>query len=275
MLLLYRFLLVLSSVLFLAASSARAQFENLNFGQPKECPPFRCRKNEEPVPKWPLQLESSGCSHAGAMMNVKEGEKVEETVLDACCHQRNACLQTCGSLRVICEQDFLVCGETACQTLSNDDDDEEEEEKKEQQSCKQQLQLQKLLRSMDSCDEYARAQNKNCQCVSSKKAPEARLEFLTQFYSEYNPSEQQNDEDGNYNKKIRALAAKADTARKLSTLIGKLVKKYPQAIKHVKDPKEEYMANMMKEGREEKTGAKEPTSEHNNDDMEDLGVQEL
>jgi hypothetical protein len=271
MLLLYRFLLVLSSVLFLAASSAKAQFENINFGQPKECPPFRCRKDEEPVPKWPLQLESSGCSHAGAIVNLNDGEKDEESVLDACCHQRHACVQTCGSLKAVCEQDFLVCGETACQTLSNDDDDANE--KNQQKTCTQQLQLQKILASMDSCNEYANAQTKNCQCLSSKEAPQARLEFLTRFYSKYNPSEQQNDDVND--KKIRALAAKADTARKMSTLIGKLVKKYPQAIQNVKDPQQEYMERMMKETREEK---KDDDNDDDNDDgtgMEDLGVEEL
>jgi hypothetical protein len=201
------------------------------------------------------------------------------SLIDACCHHRNACVQTCGSLKAVCEQDFLLCGETACQTLSNDDNDNDstDEEKNQLRTCTQHMQLQKIIHSMDSCAEYAKAQTKNCQCLPSKEAPKARMEFLTQFYSEYdNPSEQQQNDDGDDNvnnnkkKKLRALAGKADTARKMSTLIGKLVKKYPQAIQYVEDPQEEYMERMMKDALEE---------ENDNDDdgtgMEDLGVEEL
>lgn len=194
-------------------------------------------------------------------MNVQDTQQ-EDEVLETCCDQRNACIQICGSLKVVCEQDFIACGEKACKGITDDEE--------KQQKCNQHVQLQKLLSSIGQCDEYSAAQAKSCKCISKENeaATEAREKFLTKFYSKYNPSQDV--------KKVGPLAQKADTARKMSTLVGKLIKKYPEAILKVKDPQQEMMEQMMKEARqtEPPTSASEQDSTID-DRMEDLGVEEL
>lgn len=66
-----------------------------DFGSAKFCAPFKCRKSDEPVPKWPLKLESPGCSGMGgvAMFSPGASNKKNDPVAP-CCDQRHACYQT-------------------------------------------------------------------------------------------------------------------------------------------------------------------------------------
>eukprot|EP00980_Cylindrotheca_fusiformis_P001893 scaffold431_cov103-Cylindrotheca_fusiformis.AAC.12 len=281
------FLMMSATISLLMSSSTplfvEAQFDSsskMNFGQdPKQCPPFQCRRKkkeeQEPVPKWPIQLKSPGCSQGGAIMKMKtdEDEDEEEDVLLSCCDQRNACLQTCGSLTVVCEQAFMACGEQTCAAIDDGS------------NCTRSLQLQKLLHTISPtyCDDYYRAQKQNCQCVSTENAPQARMEFLTKFYDKYDD----NNDSKEIEQKAKSLATKADTSRKMSTLVGKLIMKYyPETITRIKDPQQERMEQMMKDatssanaGKTKETKNKKETSteEETEDDdtVEDLGVEEL
>ena len=71
---------------------------------------------------------------------------------------------------------------------------------------------------------------------------------------------------------VPGLAKKADTIRKMGTLLGKLIAKFPQSIKQVKDPQQLEMERMMKEARD-KPDAVDDDSEGN--DADDLGTDEL
>jgi hypothetical protein len=225
---------------------AAAQFDGLG-GEPKPCPPFRCASDDSSVPKWPLQLESPGCTGAGSMQILNNQGGEEDDALKACCDLRHACIQTCGSLKIVCEQDFIKCGEAAC--ISIDDG-------KKNQQCTQNLQVQKLMTSLDNCNTYNQEQYKHCKCVPKAKAHEARVDLLTKFYLKHNPQNVS---------KVKGLAEKADTARKLSTLLIKLVRKYPESIKKIKDPQQERMEKMMRD-----------TSEKEEDEMtEELNIDEL
>lgn len=233
-------------------SSAVAQFEGLG-GEPKFCPPFRCKKDEEPVPKWPLKLESTGCSGMGGMQIYSPGMNAD-TPQERCCDLRHACIQTCGSSKDFCDKEFLACGNTACDSLTG-------EEKK---TCESSSSMNQILVKLDTCQKYDAAQYSNCECVPKEDAASRRERVLRAFYKKFNPDAVD---------KVPGLAAKADTPAKMVGLLLKLYHKYPAVIKKVKDPQQEAMDRMMKKATEKAENKEE------DDDVEsvaeDLGTEEL
>jgi len=245
------FLLVLIASTIL--SSVTAQFEGFG-GEPKFCPPFRCKKDEEPVPKWPLKLESTGCSGMGGMQIFSPGANAD-TPQESCCDLRHACIQTCGSSKAACDKEFLACGITACETLTG-------EEKK---TCVSSSSMNQILVQLDTCQRYDAAQYSNCECVPEKEAANRRERVLRAFYKKFNPDAVD---------KVPGLAAKADTPAKMVGLLLKLYKKYPTVIKKVKDAQQEAMDKLMKEAAE-KAENKDDGDDEVESDAEDLGTDEL
>jgi len=233
------------------------------FGQgPKFCPPYRCQyDNEEPIAKWPLKLESTGCSGMGGMQifSPGSGSTTDRSAQDNCCDLRHACLQTCGAVKTFCDDEFLKCGKAACEAIAD------EEGRKQ---CNSSAQINELMVKMDNCQRYDQGQYSHCECVPKSEVPARRERVLRAFYKKYNP-------DGV--DKVEALATKADTPARMVGLLMKLYKKYPSVIKKIKDPQQEYMDRIMKEAREKAPIADEEVdaSEEEESDAEDLGTVEL
>ena len=240
-------------VAFLVVASVNAQFDKANFGEPKICKPFRCSKGQEPVPKWPYKVKSMGCSSSmGGMMAMTPGKSDGPDPLEDCCHAKAACLQTCGSVKHLCQEQFMKCGEATCAAIADP---------KASDDCSKPLELQKIMSSLDNCNEYDNYQRQNCKCVDEDEAQKERVKFVTRFYEKYNP------EDVG---KAKKLAAKADTVRKMATLVTKLAVKYPKCIKIIEDPNKAYMDKIMKEANEKKEDDDDEDSA-----AEDLGTEEL
>ncbi|CAJ1939590.1 unnamed protein product [Cylindrotheca closterium] len=248
----------LIAALFAALSSlVKAQFDGGDFGhQPAICPPFRCRKGQEPVPKWPYKVKSMGCAaSSGGMMAMQPSSMGQEDPLEDCCHSREVCLQTCGSVKHLCIEEFQKCSERTCASLSKSVD---------RQDCNKKVELQKMLAGMsNNCRDYDNYQRQACKCVDEDKADKEKVKFLTRFYEKHNP------EDVG---KAEKLAAKADTARKMSTVIVKLVQKYPKAMKIIEDPNKAMMDKILKEAKEKKDDTDEEDDEST---AEDMGTDEL
>lgn len=248
-------LLTLIAVVFTISNCVvEAQFDGANFGQPKICPTFKCSKDQEPVPKWPYRVKSMGCaSSSGGMMAMQPSKMGGEDPLEDCCHAKQVCLQTCGSVKHLCQEDFMKCGDRTCAAIGSS---------KDREDCTRTIELQKMLSGMDTCNEYDNYQRQNCKCVAKDDAPKERAKFLTRFYEKYNPEDVS---------KAKKLATKADTVRKMATLVGKLVQKYPKAIKIIEDPNKAMMDKIMKESKEEKKDNKE----EDESTAEDMGTEEL
>jgi Group XII secretory phospholipase A2 precursor (PLA2G12) len=237
-------------------------------GEAKFCPPFRCPKGQEPVPKWPLSLESTGCNGMGGMQVMSTGSGNNNDTDDPqakCCDIRHACLQTCGAAKFFCDEAFTKCTADACTALADDVD--------AQKKCESSAQIHALMVKLEqSCHKYDAAQTSHCECVakSGTKVTEKRERILRNFYKKYNPESID---------KVAALAGKADSAAKFVNLLVKLYGKYPQVIKKIKDPQQDYMERIMRESkRKDKT--KEDNNNNNNEeddssDAEDLGTEEL
>jgi len=178
---------------------------------------------------------------------------------EACCDLRHACLQTCGAGKAYCDEQFLKCGKTACDSIPEDD----EEARK---SCESSASMNQILVQFDTnCQRYELAQQSHCECVPKDQAPAKRERVLRAFYNKFNPEAVD---------KVAALAAKADTKGKLVALLLKLYQKYPAAIRKVKDPQQEMMEEMMKRAEKEKA-EKEDEEDEIESDAEDLGTEEL
>jgi hypothetical protein len=93
--------LLFATLVALILVSTEAQFDG--FGKARMCKPYSCPTDLEPVPKWPLQLTSTGCSSMGGMQ-VFATINTEEDPMRICCDLRNACLQTCGSIKTFCDE---------------------------------------------------------------------------------------------------------------------------------------------------------------------------
>lgn len=220
-------LTLLASILATTTVTA-VDFGGGDFGKQKFCPPYRCRKGEEPVPKWPLKLTSPGCAGMGGMA-MFGGKGGDDDGLTQCCDLRHACHQTCGSLKTACDEEFQKCIEDTC----NARDGEAKE------ACESSSGIYKIMVQMDnSCQKYDSEQYTHCECVKEGKVAEAREKILQKFYKKFNPDSAH---------KVPNLAAKADNSRKMAALMGKLYKKWPEAIKRVKDPQQEEMERMMKQ----------------------------
>ena len=229
-------------------------------GEAKFCNPYRCPKDHEAVPKWPLRLTSVGCSGMGGMQVFSGRAGMDEDDPQRpCCDLRHACLQTCGSVKTACDEDFLKCTKNVCNVM----DTEEQREK-----CHSSASIHELMVKMDACRKYDAEQYSHCDCVPKNQAPAKRQRVLRSFYKKYNPDSID---------KVEGLAQKADTSRKMAGLLMKLYKKYPQVIKQVKDPQQEMMERMMRDAEKTNSNSKEPATEEKVDesDAEDLGVDEL
>jgi hypothetical protein len=240
-----------------ALVSAQANFDNFEgFGkEPKFCQPYKCQKDHEPVPKWPLKLSSVGCSGMGGMQVFGAGD-LEDDPQGICCDLRHACIQTCGSLKHICDEDFIKCSKKVCEELDN-------EEKKKK--CESSASIHELMVKMDQCQRYDTEQYSHCECAPSAEAPKKRERILRQFYKKFNPDSIE---------KVPGLVKKADNVRKFAGLLVKLYEKYPQVIKKIKDPQQEMMEKMMREARVNKDEDGDSTGGIESDG-EDLGVDEL
>eukprot|EP00536_Pseudo-nitzschia_multiseries_P009829 jgi/Psemu1/258454/estExt_Genewise1Plus.C_2860017 len=240
---------VLWEPLFVAADP------NFDFGggEPKFCRPFTCGKGKQPVQKWPLSFKSSGCSSLGmgiAMSSPGNNNEIHE----GCCDQRAACLQTCGAIKTVCDEEFQKCTEDVC---ANSDDEEQ---------CKKSASVFSIMINFGNCQTYDTEQYSHCDCVASEDAPGRREDLLQKFYTKFSPDSVD---------KARDLAKKADTPRKMANLMGKLVKKYyPKTIRKIKDPNQEMMEKLMKE-RNTKKVEEEVQDEEEEEEDEEEDIQEL
>ncbi|KAL7558427.1 hypothetical protein ACA910_015769 [Epithemia clementina (nom. ined.)] len=235
--------------------------------QAKFCQPYRCPKGQEPVPKWPLGMTSTGCSGLGGQATMLTPNQDNASKAEPCCDLRHACYQTCGMIKTHCDEQFVKCSEDACATLTD------EEERKE---CEKSMSIHLLMVKLDqSCQRYDQEQYQHCECVEKKNVANKRERVLRSFYKKFNPENVD---------KVDGLIKKVDTASKMAGLMVKLVAKYPSAIKKVKDPQQEYMERLMRDVNEKsKDGEGGSTSGDTNDDSasepesdaEDLGVDEL
>ncbi len=214
--------------LFCMIKTCYSQFGNAG---PKICPKYnKCAKDEEPVPKWPLKLTSTGCNGlTGNGISMSSFGKFDHDLYHGgCCDNWNACIQVCGTLRAQCDILFEKCLEDSCNGIVD-------EEKKKM--CTGNIATKKLLLQFSDCSAYEQAQNAGCECVKKTGAQEKRRRLLTNFYKKYNPEEVN---------KVENLLSKADSGKKLASLLLKLVAKYPKSVKRVKDPKEAMMEELLK-----------------------------
>jgi hypothetical protein len=230
-----------------------AQFEGFGGGQAKFCKPYLCGKGQEPVQKWPLSFKSAGCSSLGGMaiLSAKTEEDKDSDEVEQCCDLRNTCLQTCGTIKTLCDEEFTKCSDDVCAKADDPED------------CKKSTSIHKLMIQMSSCQAYDSEQYSHCECVPKEDAPKRRQDVLRKFYKKFSPDSLD---------KVEGLAKKADTPRKMATLMQKLVKKYyPETVKKIKDPQQEMMERMVKVSREK--DSKQKDDDENENEKED--VQEL
>ena len=266
-----RFVQVATVAVLFVASIVEAQFDG--FGEKKFCKPYSCPKDHEPVPKWPLQLSSTGCSSMGGMQ-VFSGISDDDDPMRICCDLRHACLQTCGSIKTFCDDEYVQCGKDICAAMT----DEEQKSK-----CEKSASINDIMVKMDGCQRYDQEQYKHCECAAKDSVQKKRERVIRAFYKKYNPENVD---------KVSGLVQKVDTTAKMVGLLLKLYKKYPSVIQKVKDPQQEMMEKMMKENRDKDAAAGDSTKTppsatsstdsnngRNNDDedsdTEDLGVDEL
>jgi hypothetical protein len=251
---------LLSHLLFFLISKTIAQdFDPM---ANKNCPPYRCSKGQEPVPKWPLRLSSTGCSGIGGMQMFHVQSKTEDPNA-ICCHLRHACVQTCGSVKSLCDDEFLKCSQKICDSMKRPDD---------KKQCESTMGVHKMMVQMDPCHKFDANQYSRCECVPKSKAASKREQVLRSFYRKYNPKSID---------KVEGLAKKADNPLKMAGLLMKLYQKFPDAIQKTKDPQQEMMEKLMNDpeakAKAKETLAKEMKQEQDDGSstVEDLGVDEL
>lgn len=217
--------------LLLLAVAAVAQFDDMGFGgAPRSCPAFRCGAGKEPVPKRPMRLESTGCSNMGGGMQMFSAKEAEEDATRPCCDLRNACYGICGSTRASCDDAFEKCTTRTCAAIADDD---------ASAACDSQAKMNNLMASLSDCKQFDAAQRRACDCVATDRAPARRGQSVADFYKAH---------DAAGVAKAAGLAAKADNARKLATLLAKLVAKFPAAVKKVADERSAWLEDLMKKG---------------------------
>lgn len=242
-----------------AVVNAQEGFGGGGFGKPEFCRPYKCSKGDEPVPKWPLRLTSAGCNSGMGGMQIMSagggGDKNDPQT--PCCDMRQACLQTCGTIKTYCDEEFLKCTKATCAAMDTTAAKED---------CEKSAGIHELMVNMDRCQKYDSEQYSHCECVSKDAAPAKREKVLRAFYKKFNPDNVD---------KVSSLAKKAETPRKMAGLMLKLYKKYPQVIKKIKDPQQEMMDKIMREAQEKKDKEPEKEEEEDDSDAEDLGTDEL
>ena len=180
---------------------------------------------------------------------------------DLCCDLRHACFQTCGSVKTACDEEFTKCSKRACAALTNDE---------QRKKCDSSSSVHELMISMDKCQKYSAAQSEHCECVPTNRVTSRRTNVLEKFYKKFNPESID---------KVPGLVAKVDSSRKMAGLLLQLYKKYPHAIKKIKDPTQEMMEKMMRDvEKNEENESRQQAQDHvtvEESDAEDLGVDEL
>ena len=163
-------------------------------------------------------------------------------------------------LKTHCEEQFLKCSEEKCAAL----------DEKEKKACESTMSIHMLMAKFDqSCNRYDQEQYSHCECVDKDKAASKRERVIRSFYKKFNPDAVD---------KVQGLLKKVDTPSKMAGLLLKLVKKYPEAIKKVKDPQQEYLENLMGDMDEKKKEGGDGVNDEDEaveSDAEDLGVDEL
>jgi hypothetical protein len=245
------------SLFLILVSAVAAQFEGFGGDGPKFCAPYQCPKDQEPVPRWPLKLSSMGCSGMGGMQVMSQATASgEDDPTKICCDLRHACLQTCGSLKSFCDEEYLKCGKEVCQDISNAE---------KRSKCESSSSINDIMIKMDSsCKRYDAEQYTHCECVPRADAAHKRERVLRAFYKKFNADAVD---------KVPALAKKADTTAKMVGLLLKLYKKYPAVIQKIKDPQQEYMEKMMRDAKNDPESEDDEGADDS--DVEDLGVDEL
>lgn len=207
-------------------------------GAKKECPPFRCRRGEEAVPKkGELKLTSTGsCAGLGGGGMTMFNAKQKDDPLSPCCDVRQACEQICGSTLKQCDEAMEVCMNATCAAADSPED------------CERSASIHKLMTQIgDGCAKMVPAQKANCECVKADEAPERRKHILTDLYTK---------NDGDLSK-IDKLVEKANSPKKFASLLSKLVDKYQKTtIIHKKDPQASYLDNLMKNAAAKAAAAK-------------------
>jgi len=128
-----------------------------------------------------------------------------------CCHQWFACNQVCGANKQYCDLRFRRCSEEKC--IGND-------------KCQQGANLKSMMIEMGGCEKYDAYQSAACTCMQEEKAEARRAEAIRKFYKKYVPDSMD---------KVEGLSKKVETTSKMTALFIKLLEKYPEAIKYVKD----------------------------------------
>eukprot|EP00629_Pelagomonadales_sp_RCC1024_P003636 CAMPEP_0119275726 /NCGR_PEP_ID=MMETSP1329-20130426/14301_1 /TAXON_ID=114041 /ORGANISM="Genus nov. species nov., Strain RCC1024" /LENGTH=261 /DNA_ID=CAMNT_0007276135 /DNA_START=156 /DNA_END=938 /DNA_ORIENTATION=+ len=251
-----------AAVCFLWTAASAINYDSNNFddlfgegGQAHKCVPFSCAKGKEAVPKKTLRLEakSGGCdSMGGGGMNMFSA-KQSDNELNPCCLRRMACENLCGTSLRFCEDELKKCTTDMC---ANSDDPAE---------CGKKKSMVELMGSMDGgkCQRHAKAQAAACNCVAPEEAAERRLKVLTDAYKKHGAEEDPA-------KKAEGLVAKANTKQKFAALLHKLMAKFPQMIRQVKDPQQAYFENIMKEAERKREAAPDVVEgEVEDEDVED------
>lgn len=212
------------------AARAGAQFDDGAFGQPRSCPAFRCGADKVPVPKRPMKLESTGCANMGGGMQMFTADEAADGPTRPCCDRRNACYGICGASRKACDEGFKDCAAAACAAIADDD---------AAAACDSQAKIHNLMVGLGDCASFDKAQRRACDCVAADRAPKRREQSVADFYKRHDPAGAA---------KAPGLAAKADSPRKLATLLTKLVAKFPASIAKVADERQAWLEDLMRKG---------------------------
>ena len=183
-------------------------------------------------------------------MMLKPTGNQEDSPTDICCDQRIACLQTCGSVKMVCDEEFFKCTRDKCKESSGGDRSKEGE-------CNQQMEIYQLMINLN-CQTYDDAQKSACECVDEDEVEGKRLAVITSFYETHSPESVD---------KAAGLVKKADTSKKMAGLLTKLIKKYPDSITKVKDESQAMYDKIVKESAEERK-KKEEAGELNDEDLD-------
>lgn len=163
-----------------------------------------------------------------------------DEIYSSCCDLWHSCYQVCGAAKAVCDDGFKKCAEELC---GGDTE------------CKSSADMKMLLIGFGGCQQYDQAQYQACECVSKNDVEKRKTKALRYFYKKVAPDAVN---------KAEQLGKKADTAAKTAGLFLKLLKKYPNAIKKVKDPQMEMYEQMMKNVRD-----KSSTEEDLSDDVDE------
>lgn len=235
---------ILSVVLVVVVSVVDAnEFERMMRNNAK-CPPFTCPSSSSsdeklsPVPKRGTvhQFTSTGCSSGNMggifMGSANTGSATQDLYLGECCDQRNACVTICGASKAACESTFKTCASDACDALEADGALEAEAD------CRKDANMLSIMSTLQGgCGDFNAQQAANCECVTKQTATKRRHKLLTRFYETNADPLLLSGE--RLEEKVAGLVEKADTPRKFASLLHRLVGKYPDAVRRVKDPQQE------------------------------------